>query len=52
MLLERYEIYIETDFQTYEFTSVYSKGTITNVVGYTEMNVKRYYNLGFGDKTL
>ena len=52
MLQEQYEINIETDFQTYEFQSIGSKGNITKVVSYTEINVKGYYNLGFGDNDL
>ena len=50
MLYNHYEVDISLDFQTYEFTSVGSKGEIIKVVRYSEINVKGFYNLGFGDK--
>jgi hypothetical protein len=50
MLKERYEIETSSDVQTFEFTSLGPKGMVTKVVRYTEINVKGYYNLGFGDK--
>jgi len=50
MLDNYYEVDISLDLQTYEFTSVGPKGDITKVVRYSEINVKGYYNLGFGDK--
>jgi len=50
MLDNRYEVDISLDYQTYEFVSVGSKGNIIKVVRYSEINVKGYYNLGFGDK--
>ena len=36
--------------QTFEFVSSGPKGDITKVVRYSPINVKGYYNLGFGDK--
>jgi len=38
------------DLLTFEFDSIGPKGTVTKVVHYTEINVRRFYNLGFGDK--
>ncbi len=50
MLDNYYKVNISKDFQTFEFVSVGSKGSITKVVRYNEINVKGFYNLGFGDK--
>jgi len=50
MLSENYQLNISNDFTTYEFESIGPKGSITKVVKYSEINVKGYYNLGFGDK--
>jgi hypothetical protein len=50
MLDNHYNVDISKDFQTYEFKSVGSKGSITKVVRYSKINVKGFYNLGFGDK--
>jgi len=50
MLDNHYKVNTSSDFQTFEFISVGPKGDITKVVRYSEINVKGYYNLGFGDK--
>jgi hypothetical protein len=50
MLDNHYNIEISNDFKTYQFISVGLKGSITKVVRYSEINVKGFYNLGFGDK--
>lgn len=50
MLKNRYQFESSPDLMTFEFDSVGPKGIITKVVRYTEINVHRYYNLGFGDK--
>lgn len=50
MLNDHYDVDISSDFLTFEFESVGSKGRITKVVRYTEINVRGFYNLGFGDK--
>lgn len=50
MLAYRYKIETSPDFQTFEFISVGLKGNVTKVVTYSEINVKNFYNLGFGDK--
>ena len=50
MLKERYEIETSSDAQIFEFISIGPKGKVTKIVRYTEINVKGYYNLGFGDK--
>jgi hypothetical protein len=50
MLDNRYHIDSSPDFLDFEFVSIGPKGAITKVVRYREINVKGYYNLGFGDK--
>ncbi|WP_207632580.1 DUF6934 family protein [Foetidibacter luteolus] len=50
MLDNRYSFESSPDMLTFEFNSTGPKGTITKVVHYTEINVRGYYNLGFGDK--
>ena len=52
MLGNNYEVDIASDFQTFEFISVGTKGNITKVVRYTEIDIKGVFNLGFGDKNL
>lgn len=48
----RYEYSTENELNIFEFVSVGNKGKITKIVQYTEMSVKGYYNLGFGDLNL
>ncbi len=50
MFGSHYRVETSKDFQTYEFVSVGQRGNITKVVRYSEINVKGFYNLGFGDK--
>ena len=50
MLYERYDVNASTDLTSFEFESKGPKGDIQKVVRYTEINIKGYYNLGFGDK--
>lgn len=50
MLDDRYHVDTSPDLLTFEFVSVGPKGNITKVVRYTEINIKGFYNLGFGDK--
>lgn len=50
MLNERYSIKTAADFTLFEFDSIGPKGTVQKVVRYTEINLKGFYNLGFGDK--
>ena len=50
MLNDYYEIETSPDFQTFEFRSIGPKGSIIKVIRYAEINVKNYFNLGFGDK--
>ena len=52
MLGNNYEVDIASDFQTFEFISVGTKGNITKVVRYTEIDIKGVFSLGFGDKNL
>lgn len=48
----RYEYSAEDELTVFEFDSIGIKGKITKIVQYTEMSVKGYYNLGFGDLDL
>lgn len=50
MLNDRYKVETSPDLQVFEFTSIGPKGSIAKVVKYTEINIKGFYNLGFGDK--
>jgi hypothetical protein len=50
MLDDCYTLKSSDDGLTFEFASVGPKGRVTKVVKYREINVKDYYNLGFGDK--
>ena len=45
----RYDYSAENELNIFEFDSIGNKGRITKIVQYTEMSVKGYYNLGFGD---
>jgi hypothetical protein len=47
---DRYKVEVSFDLQTFEFTSEGPKGNILKVVSYSQINVKGFYNLGFGDK--
>jgi hypothetical protein len=50
MLDNYYEVEASPDFQTFEFVSEGQKGNVTKAVRYSEINIKGFYNLGFGDK--
>ncbi len=50
MLNNYYHVDTSPDLLTFEFVSVGPKGSITKVVRYKEINIKGFYNLGFGDK--
>lgn len=50
MLEDRYEVKTAPDVESFEFDSVGPKGTVRKVVRYTEINLRNFYNLGFGDK--
>ena len=45
----RYDYSAENELSIFEFDSIGNKGKITKIVQYTEMSVKGYFNLGFGD---
>lgn len=45
----RYDYSAEDELNIFEFDSIGKKGKIKKIVQYTEMSVKGYYNLGFGD---
>lgn len=49
MKLPRYEYSTEDQLFFFEFDSIGRKGKIKKVVQYSEMSVKGYYNLAFGD---
>jgi hypothetical protein len=50
MLENRYLIESSRDLMTFTFESVGPKGIVAKVVKYSPLNVKGYYNLGFGDE--
>ena len=52
MLLPRYELKSDETLTVFEFVSVGKKGEIPKIVQYSETNLKNFYNLGFGDKSL
>ncbi len=49
MKYPRYEYSTEPELNIFEFESIGPKGKIIKLVQYTEMNIKGYYNLAFGD---
>jgi hypothetical protein len=50
MIDDRYDVRVSPDIESFQFDSVGARGTIRKVVRYTEINIKGFYNLGFGDK--
>lgn len=50
MLADRYNVKAAADLTSFEFESIGPKGAVQKVVRYTEINLKGFYNLGFGDK--
>jgi hypothetical protein len=50
MIDERYFVEFGADFRVFEFDSEGPKGKIRKIIQYTEINLKNYFNLGFGDK--
>ena len=50
MIESHYLFESSPDLLTFEVGSVGPRGTVTKVVQYTEINVKGFFNLGFGDK--
>jgi hypothetical protein len=50
MIDERYIIEFGADFRVFEFDSEGPKGKVRKIIQYTEINLKNYFNLGFGDK--
>lgn len=49
MLNDRYDVRVADDVSAFEFDSIGPKGLVRKVVRYTEINIKGFYNLGFGD---
>lgn len=50
MIDERYNVEFGADFRVFEFDSEGPKGKVRKIIQYTEINLKNYFNLGFGDK--
>ena len=50
MLNDHYKVRVSENVEAFEFDSVGPKGTVRKVVRYIEINLKGFYNLGFGDK--
>ena len=50
MFDNRYDVKVSDDFSAFEFDIIGPKGVVKKVVRYTEINIKGFYNLGFGDK--
>ena len=50
MLDQRYNVKTAPDVESFEFDSVGPRGTVRKVVRYSEINLRNFYNLGFGDK--
>jgi hypothetical protein len=50
MNLEKYSVETDQNYMVFEFVSLGAKGRVVKIVQYSEMKVKNYYNLGFGDK--
>ena len=46
----RYKVRVSENVETFEFDSTGPKGTFRKVVRYSEINLKGFYNLGFGDQ--
>jgi len=46
--------YVKTsiDVQAFEFDSIGPRGTVKKVVRYAEINIRNFYNPGFGDKNV
>lgn len=52
MIGDKYIVEFNSDYTIFEFDSIGPKGTIRKIIQYTEINVKNYFNLGFGDRLL
>lgn len=50
MIDDRYMVEFGADFRVFEFDSEGPKGKVRKIIQYTEINLKNYFNLGFGDK--
>ncbi len=50
MLEERYDVKTAPDVTSFEFNSIGPRGTVRKVVRYFEINIRNFYNLGFGDR--
>ena len=52
MLDDRYEVRTSVNVEAFEFDSIGLQETIKKVVRYSEINIRNFYNLGFGDKDI
>jgi len=52
MNLPKYDIRTGETVFIYEFTSVGAKGSIQKMIDFQYTNLKDFYNLAFGDKTI
>ena len=50
MMEDRYPVNVSKNVEIFEFDSMGPRGVVRKVVRYTEINLKGFYNLGFGDK--
>ena len=50
MLDDRYEVRTSANVEAFEFDSIGPQGTIKKVVRYSEINIRNFYNPGYGDK--
>lgn len=50
MFEDQYEVTSAPDAATFEFDSVGPRGTVRKVVRYSELDLRNFYNLGFGDR--
>lgn len=49
MLKDYYNVRVSENVDAFEFDSTGPKGSVRKVVRYVEINLKGFYNLGFGD---
>ena len=52
MINDKYDFSFGADFRVFEFDSEGPKGRIRKIIQYSEINLKNYFNLGFGDKNI
>lgn len=50
MIEDKYHVEFGAEFRVFEFDSEGPKGKIRKIVQYAEIDLRNFYNLGFGDK--